>query len=309
MPKRGFIICIIILVAMLAGSIVYFNRIQESHDSVIPMLKLHDTGKKTNGLKLVSDDYGPYVIARKVDGIEVSQNPKGFCSEVVTAVLNRMNAKIQSNILYPWARAVHSVKTGKADVVYGILRNRKREKTLFFAEETLCEYEVKLIICSNRARKFKFDSVEDLKGLRIAVMKGAHYPGEFVSYCKSNCKFLQVISISQIYRLLRSKRIDIAVMTKEEFKMYETQYRDQGRFEVLEKSLFRSPLYVAFCKKTVSQKFVERFSRALKSFKQTAEFKEICERYGIALPSDKDDEEKASTKFAPGIIKDSNTLY
>ena len=306
MPKRGLIICITILVCLLAGMFYYFNQIQKTNVAHVPLRLPEKKNKPEKGLRLVSDDYGPYVIARYVDNVKQSQNPVGFCSEVTVAVLKRMNIKIQSNTLYPWMRVLRVMKSGQADVVYGLLKNEKRQHDLHFASETLCDYEVKLITCTKKARQFTFDKIENLKGMRIALMKEAHYPGEFIKYCNANCKVTKVISIDQIYRLLRSRRIDVAVMTEEEFKMYESQYRDQGKFVSLGKSLFSAPLYVAFSKKTIKPEFVARFSRALKSFKQTAEFRQICEKYKLTLPAESN---RRTTRFSPGHDCDNSTFY
>ncbi|MBC3920766.1 transporter substrate-binding domain-containing protein [Undibacterium sp. CY18W] len=109
---------------------------------------------------------------------------------------------------YPWIRLLNNAKNGEG-IVFGLSRNRERLATFRFSETIYANY-VWLVTRSDAS--FVFNSMQDLKGKTVGVVRGASYGDEFDSM--RNVLFLveeDVSSHGARLKKLLNKRMDVMV--------------------------------------------------------------------------------------------------
>lgn len=72
---------------------------------VLFLLLLIASPLKAEPLRIVTEDFSPY-------NFQVGKKAKGFCSEVIQAVLKQLNLQVPVEF-YPWARAYEIAQTKK----------------------------------------------------------------------------------------------------------------------------------------------------------------------------------------------------
>ncbi|MFZ6723237.1 substrate-binding periplasmic protein [Undibacterium sp. Ji49W] len=109
---------------------------------------------------------------------------------------------------YPWLRLLNNAKNGEG-IVFGLSKNRERLATFRFSETIYAHY-VWLVTRSDAS--FVFNSMQDLKGKTVGVVRGASYGDEFDSL--RNVLFQveeDVSSHGARLKKLLNKRMDVMV--------------------------------------------------------------------------------------------------
>ena len=286
MRRRSIIILILLLLAVLAA--VWYSLAAEflgKPSGEIPAFKLLPS-RKVNSLSLVADIYSPFVVARYVNGEEQDEDPNGFCAEVVRAVLKRMGVSIRSNSIYPWPRALHLVKIGRKDAIYGAVKSPERAKYFNYPKEFLCYYNPKIVVEAKLAKTLRYRSFDELKHLRFGAIRDGYYPDEFWKMARKYNNLSFVSHMDSLYRFMQKGRINAMIMSEDELRSLEKKYDEVGKYAPIEGEFLNEKLYLAFSKQSVNKEMVERFSKALGEFKQTQEFRDLCKKYNLldAIP-------------------------
>lgn len=128
----------------------------------------------------------------------------GYLLDISRQALQAQGYRVTVRYL-PWRRALESCMTGQAcDMLVGVYRNEERQRHLLYTEAI---GKMELSLFSLESRQIKVDSLQDLAGLRIGVIRGA-----MVSQAFDQADFLQteaVDSIQQNIRKLLAGRIDL----------------------------------------------------------------------------------------------------
>lgn len=109
---------------------------------------------------------------------------------------------------YPWIRLLNNAKNGEG-IVFGLSKNRERLATFRFSEAIYANY-VWLVTRSDAS--FVFNSMQDLRGKTVGVVRGASYGDEFDSL--RNVLFQveeDVSSHGARLKKLLNKRMDVMV--------------------------------------------------------------------------------------------------
>jgi polar amino acid transport system substrate-binding protein len=234
-------------------------------------------GAEDKKLNIVTDDWPPYEFKVGEAGNEYIS---GFSTEVILAVLKKMNVGINDRIKqYPWIRADKIVREGAADLLYTAANSEEREKETYYAYEPLIDSSWSFFVRKEDEGKIKYDSLEDFKGQKIGVVRGFAYPTEFWDYVKKENSFEEVTTDEFNVKKLIAKRFNIIII---DYINGLNEFRRLGvsdKIVALPKPLKKTSLYAVFSKNTVEKDFVDKFTAELKAFKTTKEYKDIYDKF------------------------------
>lgn len=239
---------------------------------------------ETARLKIGTDEWPPY---EYVMGIPGNECMGGFSTEIILGVFQKMNVSVNGRIeQYPWARGERMIIEGSLDMLYTAATSEKRARIVHYPSESLVESAWSLFIRSEDSGKLKFDTLDDLKGKRIGVVRAYTYTPEFWSFIESEKNFEEVAGDEQNINKLMYKRIDYIIMDYGNGLYLIDKKGLAGKIVPLAKPVARMSLYPIFSRNTVEKDFVDRFSEELKTFKTGPEYRKIYNRYfsGGGLP-------------------------
>ncbi len=238
------------------------------------------SAKDRTSITLATEDWAPFSFNDKK-----TKQISGLSTEIINGTFKLMNIEISSNKVLPWARTQEMGFKGKYDAVYTASINDERKALMYFPAEPIVSS--KWVLFSTKAKKaeLKFDSYESLNGKNFCLITGYNYPKDFISYIEKNAKssFVATEDLS-VVKLLRG-RCDympaVLETTLENVKSKKSLKKINAYDKIFyfDKSLSVSDFYLMFSKKTVSQSFVDKFSKALVEFKTTNEYKSILKKY------------------------------
>jgi len=228
-------------------------------------------------MKIAVDIWPPYQFQVGVAG---NESMTGFSTDVILAVFKQMNIVVDGKISpYPWARAEAMVIDGSVDVLYTAASSDKRALITLYPSESLMESSWSFFVRKEDSGKLKFDSLSDLKGKKVGVVRAYAYTPELWAFLEAEKNYEDVIKDDQNVSKLVAGRVDYIAM-------------DYGNGLALLKSMglldkvvaLKNPikpisLYAIFSKKTVDKALVDEFSEKLKAFKKTKEYQQIFDKY------------------------------
>ncbi len=228
-------------------------------------------------LTIATDDWPPYEFKVGEPGNEYIS---GFSTEVIQAVLKKMNVGIKGKIeQYPWARGEKMVIDGSADMLYTAASSEKRAQITHYPSESLMESSWSFFIRKEDEGKLKYEGFDDLKGKKIGVVRAYTYTPELWAFMEKEKNFEEVVGDEINVKKLLAKRIDFIAM---DFGNGMALLKKMGladKVTVLKKPIQTASLYAIFSNKTVEKDFVDKFAAELKAFKATPEYKAIFDKY------------------------------
>jgi len=234
-------------------------------------------------LTIGSDHWPPYELAEK-DFVT-----HGFSTQVVEAVLKRMDVKIEGQIhLYPFARLEHHILHGHIDAAFSLSSNTERQTACYFPEEPLIDSKWVLFIRQKDKNRLTFATLNDLKGKTIGVVRQYAYTPAFWAFLKKENNYETVSNDEQNFIKLRSGRIDYAIAEyANALTILEKMGLNDELMPLLTQPVYKTKLYVIFNKRRISEQFATQFSDTLKAFKDTPEYERFYHDYFASQPINK----------------------
>ena len=211
--------------------------------------------------------------------LDINKQAKGPLIDAMNLVAKEMNIHVHYE-LFPWTRACDEALKGNFGII-GISKTLERLKDYDFSEEPL--FYDKLLLITTTSKKLKYDSYEDLKNLKIGVIRGGFYGLEYEKLVKQNY-FIRIEnynSESQLEMLL-SKKIDAAIYSSGEYSSGEVALesviqssnnenliKNKHKFRILKKPFSYDPNYIAFSKHLNRKDFLSKIDiviRKLRNF-------------------------------------------
>jgi len=217
---------------------------------------------------LVCDIWPPYQV-------QTGKGVTGYSTKLITKTYERLGLPTPIIRSYPWKRALQILKSGEATGLFSISPTPERAQYAHHPVEPLTESH--WIIWS--LDKTPINSLEDLKGLNIGVVSGYSYTDGFWTFIRENCAVDPAVSDEGNFKKLARGRIDVTVAEYDNgiHLVHHLGLPDIKPREQVE--VKRDGLYIMFNRNDVTAEFVKEFSRELKAFKQTAEFKTLHTMY------------------------------
>lgn len=194
--------------------------------------------------------------------------PAGIYPALVAAAFKRMNAPLTAHSL-PWSRALSEIDEGTAGVG-GIYKNVEREKKYDYSQQLFVE---RLVVYFNKAKPVSFAKVDDLRGLRVGVIRGWTYSDPFEAGRKSGLfTAIDVGADEQNFAKLAEGRLDAVIAVAESGTPL---LAANPALAAAPTPLAESPTYLAFAKSANQGELLKKFNAAVQELKSSGEFDKL----------------------------------
>jgi len=229
------------------------------------LLPLGWGGAAAGELSLVASPWPPYVGERL--------ERKGLAMHIVSEALRR--AGYESTVsLVEWPQDLEGTESGDFDVIAGVWHTDERAQSLRFSEPYLVS-ETHFV--KRREAPHRYDSLDDVKGLRIGIVGGYAYGGEISAAALELEPAAQASVVENLRRLIAGE-LDL-VLADERVALYELNaniYDGVRKTSVLPKAYSSRGLRMAVSKRHPDHaEIVERFDDAIEAMKADGSHAEI----------------------------------
>lgn len=131
----------------------------------------------SKALRVICDEWPPYQIT-------TNDQLGGFSTQIVKIVFSRMDIDLETIHVYPWKRAITMLEQGEADALFSANLAERRFKFALYPKESLVL--TPWVIWSREEDNLVFDSLDDLIGKRVGMVRGYSYTPEFWSFVKKH---------------------------------------------------------------------------------------------------------------------------
>lgn len=217
---------------------------------------------------------------------------RGFEIDILTAVLGRMGLAPAFSAL-PWKRCLAHLENGKTDLVVSMLKSPEREPYTIFPEEHISLSRTVFAARADQAPAYDGD-LEALRGLRIGVFLGFSYGPAFDA-----AGFLDkdpAVDTSALIEKLMARRDDLIAENQAVIKALARRMGVLDRLVFLAPPVHHQRLYVGFSRAKGLEGLAGEFSRALKAFKDSGDYRAVLARYGLGLEEMAESEAEAKRK-------------
>ncbi|GLQ31733.1 substrate-binding periplasmic protein [Litoribrevibacter albus] len=180
----------------------------------------------------------------------------------------------------PWKRALSMIEDGTADAITFITKTTVRERfSLFLEENRLSKSYSGFIALTGHHLSKRYDgTLASIEDLNIGVQLGFKYGNAFDN--ASNIRKIELSSADKLYSTLYAKRIDLAIVSQNEFLEHQSLGKAQG-IEFLKPAFSEFTNYLAFTKAKDMSGLALRFANAFKRFRQTKAYRALVKKYHI----------------------------
>ena len=221
-------------------------------------------------VSVVANLWPPYV--------DQSLPEKGLAMKIVQAAFERSGYKANIQI-ERWEKALTGSKMGVYEVAGAIWKTDSRQQKLLFSDAYLTN---NIVFVAHVKNDIQFDSLNDLHGLLVGILKDYAYDKQFMKDAKI-LKF-QANRLTQNLILVQQGKLDLAVADKR-LALYELKHfmgNNRGEFQFLPKNLSRRELYIAApVANPKSKTIIEKFNQGLAAIKKDGTYQKILDSYNI----------------------------
>lgn len=209
-------------------------------------------------LLFLEDPWPPYAV-----GDEGQDTEEGIAVEIVHEVFKRLGVGVRTQ-LQPWKRVLKMTETGEAD---GIMLLMYQEERTAFLEYTDVVFDSREVFCFNADRlgTFTWSDFQDLKDLRIGLVKGYTYTDELLKAIEEvPLQVEYAASSEENLRKLHAGRLDLveddeAVINK--LLVAQPEWRAVVR--MADKPVAEFPFHMAFSKKSEAVSLLPEVNRVI----------------------------------------------
>ena len=216
------------------------------------------------------EDYPP-------DEMHINGVLTGFNIELIQNVANSISLSVTFES-YPWKRAVKVFKDGQADAITYFSKNTDREQyALFLKGNTLTESHYHFIANKQRKNRISYQGeLKDLSQYSVGMQRGYAYNEELN---KARFKSKAVLnSVYQMTSLIKTNRIDLAVLTSAEYEAQKNTERFNN-IEILSPAIFSDVSYLAFSKTRNTSNNAEKFANAMERYRSSKDYQALKIKY------------------------------
>ncbi len=219
---------------------------------------------------IICDEWPPYQIA---EGTRIA----GFSTKIVETVFKRMNVRVNVIHAYPWKRAIMMIEKGEADALFSVNYKEERARFAHYPDEEIATSS--WVMWVREEDRSRFESLDDLVGKSIGLVRGYSYTPAFWSFVKKNASYEEVVGDEQNFKKLHADRVDVIIAELGNGMHIVKELELKGIIPI-EKYLIKTDgLFIIFNKKNVEKKFVEKFSNELRKLKREDLYLKFYEEY------------------------------
>lgn len=217
-------------------------------------------------MRIVAQHWPPYV--------DESLPQKGLATDLVTTAFSRAGYDIQLDI-EGWNYALEGIKIGVYDVVANIWYSDERANKLDYSDPYLIN-DIRLV--KRKDNSVQFNSLEDLNGLMVCVVKDYAYPKDFTE-AKNFIKIENGALLPAIGELVEG-HCDLVIgdLNAINFVLMNFFPSESKSVQILPKSVGLSKLYIAASKVNPKHaKIIKDFNQALQSMQNDGLYQSIIQ--------------------------------
>ncbi|MFM2589396.1 substrate-binding periplasmic protein [Vibrio sp. TBV020] len=204
---------------------------------------------------------------------------RGIAHDIVIEGLTTAGYQVEF-VEKPWARILKETLKGKNDIIVAIWKTKQREQDYLFTEPYMYN---QMAVVSRSELDFEYQTIENLKEKRVALINGYAYGAELLEYEQ----MYKVISIDlpNSIRLLLSGRADILVTDEAVGKWTISEMGiEANRLHFSDNYLDSTPVHVAVRRSHPrAQEIVDTLNRYFKTHGEV-KMKKLRRKYGLTLP-------------------------
>lgn len=229
-----------------------------------------DLNAETKAINVICDEWAPYQIVEK-------NRVSGFSTRIVQAVFSKMEIDIREIKAYPWKRAITMIKNGSADALFSTNYTEARTEFAYYPEEMIVQSP--WVMWAREGSGLKYDSLDDLKGKSVGLVRGYSYTPEFWDFVKKHAVYEEVSNDALNFRKLNAERVDY-VIAEMGNGLYLIGNLGLDRIKPFKNTPVKTDgLYIIFNKKNVPRSLVDKFSNELKKLKQESLYANLLDQY------------------------------
>ena len=238
---------------------------------LISLILLLLCGPTAIALTIVSKEEAPY-FGNDLPG-------KGLSREIVETALKRAGYQ-PSFVFETWPRAYEGGLIGVYDAIGSIWFTEQRAKELAYSDPYLF-HEIKFIKRTT-SPDIEFNSLDDLHGLLIGILKGYAYSDAFLQ----SRQFTKIPQNHLLQNLLLLKQgiIDLTLGEQRKIRHELNKYmkNQSSEMTILPKTLVRKGAHIAISKNNPRHKeIIDGFNKALKAMKADGSYDRIINKYEV----------------------------
>lgn len=223
-------------------------------------------------ITLTSCDWEPYTGANMPN--------YGFTAEIINSAMKSVGHEV-SFVFYPWKRAMHETKKGRAHGLFSAYYSKDRAAAFALSEPYAYS---ELMLCAKKGRNIIFRSIEDLRPYRIGVVAGYANTPEFddAQYLLKDEAPSDLLNVKK----LLENRVDLIVVDRY-VAVYHVKNSPAIQYTVNDLSfisppLKKQPIYIMFSKAVPEyQRYVAEFNKGLENIRADGTYEEILLKHGF----------------------------
>ena len=236
-------------------------------------------------LQIATLNYPPY---QYVENGQI----KGFTADIVREIFKRMDQPIQIK-RYPFQRAIHNIKNGKADIIFTFYYKKEREAFADYSKETLVDQTIALFVRNDSSIEFD-GNLSKLNQYRFGLVRFS-YGKIFDSAVKNNVitKLDYVSEMDLNMKKFLAKRFEILPSDRWVAHYYYTKVIANSRgvkIKELKPPVDTFPAFIGFSKVNNLDAIRKKVDDTLKKMKSDGTYQEIidahAQTWGISLHAD-----------------------
>jgi len=219
-------------------------------------------------VSLVVNTWPPYVDAALADD--------GLAMKIVKTAFKRVGYTPEVRI-EKWEKALEGSELGVYDIVGAVWKTKARQKKLLYSNSYLTN---NIILVAHTDSNIEFNSLNDLQGALVGVLKDYEYDDKFMKDPKI-LKF-QANRLTQNLIAVQQGKLDLAVADRR-LALYELKHfmgNNRSKFRFLAKPLSSRKLYIAApIENAESKTLIAKFNQGLAAIKKDGTYQKILDEY------------------------------
>lgn len=203
---------------------------------------------------------------------------EGLSFDLMTEILGRIDQTFTLELL-PQKRVLSRLRTGTADAVTVVSKNKERERYINFSVPI---FQKLGLVWFNHSRtpNFEWQSYEDLKGLKIGIVLGHNYGDDFIAAVKKYDLTLEPVTREeQNFAKLKAGRVDVVLSVEMVARQIFRNYKYMGVFSAAEKPYYSKDYHVGFSKASPSKSLLPKVNQAIRGAKSEGVLQKIVARH------------------------------
>jgi len=187
----------------------------------------------------------------------------GAAPELVTGIVRKLGVKTVTSKDYgSWEKAQAAVKSGEADVIFGIYKNDERMQWLDYVEPPFMMDPVSVIV--RQGGSFPYAHWDDLKGRKGITNAGESFGNKFDGFMATDLTVARAQGVDKAFEALQNKSADYLIIGLYPGKLEAKRLGMATKVEILPKEIASFGMYVGFSKKSKCNGLKTAFAESLK---------------------------------------------